>query len=334
MTAARRDARLDEAFVHCEGITRARARNFYYGLKLTPPAQRGAMYAVYAWMRQADDLADAAGLEDHERRRRIAMLRERTRRLFDEAGSGGGSGVSAGVDSERGLADPSSSADPVWIAMADTVRRFRLSIDPFESMLDGQLEDVEHREYRTFEDLRGFCYRVASTVGLVCITIWGYRDPRARELAIDRGIAFQLTNILRDVHEDFARGRVYLPAEDFERHGLTPEQLMAWGHGSVGGERCRRFILEQAERVEQYYRRSAELDAMIDPGCRPTLWAMSTIYHGLLGKIVAHPSAVVGSRRIRLSCVTKGLIAWRARRQAAAAMQDPMVAEAWRAGTS
>jgi phytoene synthase len=352
MTAAHRhegaEPRLTGAYAACEAITRRRARNFYYGLKLTPPSRRGAMYAVYAWMRQADDLADAAGLAEAQRRQRIAALRARTRQLFalaqnsqrgpDEREVGLESGRSKSGRSKSSWSDSAESRassateeqDSVWLAMEDTVRRFRLSIEPFEAMLDGQLEDIEHREYETFEELRRFCYRVASTVGLVCISIWGHRDPRARDLAIDRGIAFQLTNILRDVREDFSRDRVYLPREDFARHGLDPAALLEWRDD----RRCRALILEQAERVEHLYSRSAELDSLIEPSCRPTLWAMTSIYHRLLEKIRANPRAIAGSRRIRLSCLTKGWIALRARRQARAALDEAPVPEAWRAGTS
>jgi len=340
--------RLAAAYAACEAITRRRARNFYYGLKLTPPSRRGAMYAVYAWMRQADDLADAAGLADDERRERIAALRIRTRELFASAEEGRSEPPQRLPDpdapasnrqvvsesplerSGRGNRSPADGQGPVWLAMEDTVRRFRLSIEPFEAMLDGQLEDIEHRRYETFDELRRFCYRVASTVGLVCIDIWGHRDPRARDLAIDRGIAFQLTNILRDVREDFSRDRVYLPTEDFARHALDPAALLEWRDD----RRCRAFILEQAERVELLYNRSAGLDSMIDPSCRPTLWAMTSIYHRLLEKIRANPSAVANTRRIRLSCLTKGWIALQARRQALAVPEEAPAPEAWRAGAS
>jgi len=301
---------LDAAFVHCEEVTRRRARNFYYGLKLTPPPRRQAMYAVYAWMREADDLADAAGLGDAERRARIERLRERIEILFGETERDGpGRG--------RGAASPTLD-DPVWLAMSHVVSRYRLSAEPFHAMLDGQLEDIGHREYHTFEELRGFCYRVASTVGLISIAIWGHEDPKARELAIDRGIAFQLTNILRDFREDLDRGRVYLPLEDFERHGLDAARLSRWEDPG----RCRAFVAEQAARVESFYRRSAALDEMITPSCRPTLWAMTTIYHGLLQKIAQDPSRVAGPKRIRLSSLAKVIIAFRARRLAASAAED------------
>lgn len=303
-------AALDAAFAHCEEVTRRRARNFYYGLKLTPPPRRQAMYAVYAWMREADDLADAAGLGDAERRARIERLRERIEILF-------GRGARSGADRAPG-ASGAGFDDPVWLAMTHVVSKYRLSAEPFHEMLDGQLEDISHREYHSFEDLRGFCYRVASTVGLISIAIWGYEDPKARELAVDRGIAFQLTNILRDFREDLGRGRVYLPLEDFERHGLDAARLSRWEDPA----RCRAFVAEQAARVESFYRRSAALDEMITPNCRPTLWAMTTIYHGLLQKIVQDPARVAGTKRIRLSSLTKVIIAFRARRLAASAAEE------------
>jgi len=291
------------AYTECEAITRRRARNFWYGLRLTPEPARGAMFAVYAWMRQADDLADedAAVVEvigdalpdATQRRRRIEALRERTRRLF------------------RGEhAEDRNRDDPVWTAMTDVVRRYRLDIAPFDAMLDGQLEDVEGRAYRTFDDLRAFCERVASTVGVVCVRIWGFSDPRALELAVDRGVAFQLTNILRDFREDRLRGRVYLPSEEMAAHGLDADSLLRW----EPAENCRAFLLQQVERAASLYRRSEALDRMISPECLPTLWAMTEIYRGILDRIEARPQRVVGTKRIRLSSFRKIMIALRARR--------------------
>jgi phytoene synthase len=176
-------------------------------------------------------------------------------------------------------------------------------------MLDGQREDVQQRRYHSFEQLRHYCYRVASTVGLLCIEIWGYDDPAARELAVDRGIAFQLTNILRDYAQDFDAGRVYLPDEDFERARLTPRQLRNWSDPAA----CSALIWQQIDRAEMFYRRSALLDEMIRSSCRPTLWAMTTIYRGLLEKMKDNPSRLVLGGRLRLSAARKGTIAIRAK---------------------
>ncbi len=195
------------------------------------------------------------------------------------------------------------------MALADTAARFDLPREAFHLTLEGQLDDLAGAHYATFGDVRDYCYRVASTVGLICIGIWGYSDPAARELAIDRGIAFQMTNILRDYREDFDAGRVYLPVEDFKRHGITPGELRGWSDPAA----CRAMIGRQVERANEYYERSAPLDDMISRSGRPTLWAMTAIYHALLAKIERSPQRIVGDRRLRLSSLRKGSIAMRAR---------------------
>jgi 15-cis-phytoene synthase len=278
----------DEAIARCREVTRRRARNFYYGLKLLPEPQRSAMYAIYAWMRRADDLVDEPEQQPDVQEQRIEAFRSAT---------------------DRAMSGMPDDGDYLWPALAFAAERFRLTSQPFHQMLDGQLDDVADRIYETFDQLREYCYRVASTVGLICITVWGYDDDRAPDLAIERGIAFQLTNILRDFREDFDVGRVYLPRENFDQHGLTPMDLRAWSKP----ESCEQFIREQIERTTAFYERSAPLDEMISPSCLPTLWAMTRIYRGLLEKMRDQPSQLVSDRRVRLSAWQKGLIAVKAK---------------------
>ena len=289
-------AELLPAIAECERITRTRARNFWYGLRLTPEPQRSAMYAIYAWMREADDLADAEGIADDERVRRIAQFRH---------------------DTDAALAGHPPGGRPTWRALAWVAAHHALAPRDFHDMLDGQLGDVGSVRFETWDDLRGFCYRVASTVGLVCIRVWGFSDPAAPALAVDRGIAFQLTNILRDYREDFDQGRVYLPAEDFRRMDLTPEMLRRWSPAP----QCEEFMRAQCDRAAQFYERSAPLDAMVTPSCVPTLWAMTEIYRALLGRIQANPAAVVGPRRVRVPSWRKAFIAWRASRRSREALR-------------
>ena len=279
---------LNHAHRFCRDVTRRRARNFYYGLKLTPEPQRSALYSVYAWMRRADDLVDNATKITDDLRREIAAFRATT---------------------DAALAGRVTVDEHLWVALADTAARFDLPREAFHLTLEGQLDDLAGAHYATFGDVRDYCYRVASTVGLICIGIWGYSDPAARELAVDRGIAFQLTNILRDYREDFDVGRVYLPAEDFERHGITPGELRQWSLPAA----CRAIIGRQVERATWYYQRAAPLDGMIGRSGRPTLWAMTAIYHALLAKIGRSPHRIAGNRRLRLSSIRKGSIALRAR---------------------
>ncbi len=146
-------------------------------------------------------------------------------------------------------------------------------------------------------------------MGLLCINIWGFHDPNAPALAVDRGIAFQLTNMLRDFREDYDAGRIYLPAEDFAQHGLAPEALRDWSDPP----RCAHFVRAQAARARSFYDRSAPLDQMITPSCRPALWAMTAIYGSLLKKIEDEPSQIITSRRVRLGAWRKGMIAMRAK---------------------
>lgn len=281
-------ATLDRAYAFCRDVTRRRARNFYYGLKLTPQPQRSALYSVYAWMRRADDLVDNAPELTDDLGRDIAAFRAAT---------------------DAALSGRITGNEHLWIALAATAARYELPREAFHLTLEGQLEDLAGAHYATFTDVRDYCYRVASTVGLICIGIWGYSDPAARELAVDRGIAFQLTNILRDYKEDFDVGRVYLPTEDFQRHGITPQGLRQWSDPAA----CTAMIEQQVERAKSFYDRSAPLDGMVSRGGRPTLWAMTAIYGALLAKIERSPQRIVGDRRLRLSSLRKGSIALRAR---------------------
>jgi len=281
-----------QALRYCRAVTRRRARNFYYGLKLLPEPQRSHLFAVYAWMRVADDITDDGGDRDVARDR-IETFRSAT---------------------NRALAGSAPEHDPVLVGLRTVAAEVDLEAEPFDAMLDGQLDDLHGRVYETFEDLREYCYRVASTVGLICVRIWGYDDERAPVLAIDRGVALQLTNVLRDYVEDFEAGRVYLPTEDFRRHDLTPAALRDVSEPA----RCVAFLTEQIDRCESYYERSAGLESMITPACRPTCWAMCTIYHRLLERMREHPTQVLRGPRVRLSPIVKSSVALRARWQARA----------------
>lgn len=279
---------LNQSQQHCHEVTRRRARNFYYGMKLTPEPQRSAMYAVYAWMRLADDLADEAG-DDAAKVARLEAFGAQTMAVLD-----GGP-----------MPD-----DPVWPAIVQAVREFEIPREYLHDMIDGQLMDMRQRRYRTFEELYGYCYKVASVVGLTCIEIWGYDGGEStRELAEWRGIAFQLTNILRDVREDAARDRVYVPAEDAGLFEMNPSMFLL-GRPADAIEGVNKLV----ERAADYYARSAPLDERVHSGGRACLWAMTQIYRGLFEQIRKRPAVVLGPKRVRLSSLRKGWIALRASR--------------------
>ena len=184
---------LEQAYDHCERIARAQAKNFYYAFRTLPARKRRAIYATYAFCRVCDDIADEDRPGDAKRR-----LMADTRRLLKQGGNG-------------------AVAEPVFMALKDTSESFGIPVRRFEEIIEGVEMDLTRARYRTFDELREYCYRVASTVGLICIEVFGYSDPRAKDYAIDLGLAMQLTNILRDLKEDAQRGRIYIPQDEIAR---------------------------------------------------------------------------------------------------------------------
>lgn len=289
--AAEWERLLRESREHCRELSRERAKNFYYGMKLVPEPKRGSMEALYAWMRLADDLADEAGPDD-AKAEALAAFQQQTHAAVDPALSG--------------IADLPD--DPIWPAVRDMVLRHDVPLRYFDAMIEGQLLDQHKRRYATFEDLYDYCYKVASVVGLACIEIWGYRGGgQTRQLSEWRGIAFQLTNILRDVLEDADRDRVYVPADTLDLFELNPPMF------ALGDRRdALKAIRRLAETAATYYEKSEPLDEQVHPDGRPCLWAMTAIYRGLLEKIRREPESVLGTDRVRLSRPRKAWIALRA----------------------
>jgi phytoene synthase len=266
---------------YCLRIARTRAKNFYYSFLLLSAQQRRAMCAIYAFMRYCDDLSDEPGSN------RTDM--ERWRAEMEDAFEGRFSG------------------HPVWPAFHYTVRRFGIPRQYFRDMVTGVASDLEPRRIETFEELYRYCYQVASVVGLTTIHIFGFDTPSALPLAEKCGVAFQLTNILRDIREDAERDRVYLPAEDLRRFGVTEEELRA-GNRSEPVVRLLKF---EAARARAYYDESRPLLDLIHPRSRPSLLALISIYSRLLDRIQRKDYDVF-TRRVRLSPLEKSWIVVRA----------------------
>ncbi|MBI3271327.1 MAG: presqualene diphosphate synthase HpnD [Planctomycetes bacterium] len=267
---------LEAAHDHCRRVTQAAAKNFYYAFALFPEAERRAMCAVYAFARMADDLADEPG-EPAAKAAALADLRARL---------------------ERSGREPST--DPVLAALADARVRFHLPLAPLEDLLRGVEMDLSVRRYAGFDDLRLYCYRVASTVGLVTIEIFGYQDPAARAHAEDLGIAMQLTNILRDVREDLERDRVYLPQDELARFGVTEADLAA-GRATPAFHELMAF---QARRAREYFVRGERILPFVRKETRYCPAILQTIYRRLLLQIQARPERVL-RERVRLSTTEK-----------------------------
>jgi phytoene synthase len=268
---------LEESYALCGRIARRTGKNFYYSFLVMPREKRAAMCAIYAFMRRSDDIADSAGNPA------VALegLRQ-WRAQVDTALNGGVAG------------------DPILLALADTVRGYRIPRHYFHELLDGTEMDQTTTRYATFDDLYKYCYRVASAVGLVVLPIFGYQDEAALAPAEACGIAFQLTNILRDVKEDAQMGRVYLPLEDLRRFGVSEDDIM----DSRATPQYLDLMKFEADRAHEFYDKARPLLDMIDTDSRGTLAVMIAIYGGILRKIEESNFAVF-DRRIRLSAAEK-----------------------------
>jgi phytoene synthase len=269
-----------------------------------PHAKRPAMYALYAWMRRADDLADdqRAGQSTARQLADLEAFAARTRAAI----AAGASAAKAGDATDQAC---TLDGDPLWPAFVDMVHRYRVPAGFFDDAIAGQHHDLERAAIANFDDLYLYCYRVAGVVGLASIHIFGYDgSPAARQQAVDRGVAFQLTNILRDVREDLSLGRCYLPADELAAENVAPADLPT-------SPKLVPFLRRQIDRARSYYEKSAGLEDRISPDSRPTLAAMTEIYRRLLERISRSP-AVVMQRRVSLPIWQKVAIGWRASRKA------------------
>lgn len=263
------DLKLNEAYRACRAIARREAKNFYYAFVALPVPRRNAICAIYAFMRKADDLADDETFSCDERRARL----------------------DAWLADWRSVCAGKATGDPVFLAVRDATRRFQIPLALLDELVVGVTMDLKQADpgvpdtYATFADLYGYCYLVASVVGLVCIRIFGHRGSGAEKLAEETGIAFQLTNILRDVAEDAARNRVYLPLEDLAAHGVPLDSLLHRTPGTPPTTNERALLKEIARRAESYYRSAQALLPLIDRESRPALWVLVKIYYALLKRI-------------------------------------------------
>ncbi len=278
-------AEVTRSYAECRRVAREAASNFYYAFFMLPPAKRDALCALYAFMRLVDDVSDTVG-SDVDKRGGLS----RWRAALDAAVAGDVAG------------------HPILPAFADTINRFHIPPRYFHDLISGAEMDLTVGNYATFERLREYCYRVAGTVGLTCLHVFGFDDPHAPDLAEKLGIAFQLTNILRDVPKDYEIGRVYLPLEDLERFAVRPENL---GTGPLTPALRDLFAFEAA-RARDFYRDGVQLIPLVHSDARAALWALARIYSGLLNRIEARDYDVF-SERVRLTTPEKAGILLRAR---------------------
>ena len=269
------------SYNHCRRLARRAASSFYYSLLLLPRAKRRSMYALYAFLRHTDDLSDSGEPVD-VRRESLAGWRASLARALE------------------GQFD-----DPLLPALADTVRRYAIPTNYLYDVLDGMEMDLEPCRYETFAELQQYCHRVASVVGLSCIHIWGFHGQEAIEPAKKCGLAFQLTNILRDLKEDAGRGRVYLPVEDMQKFDYTADDLRR----GLRDHRLAELIRFETRRAERLFQEALPLEQYIEADSRRVFRAMVATYRGLLREI-EHRDGDVFGRPIHLSLWKKlGIVA-------------------------
>jgi len=299
MDAVAQRPQIAAAYGYCREIARREAKNFYYSFRVLPKVKSDAMCAVYAFMRRADDIADDESLNVDERR--VMMQRW----LAEWRGSRTATDI--------------AHEDPVFLALADAQKRFgipdglledlvrgtTMDLDPLSDAADGRVDLGDgYQGYRTFADLYRYCYLVASVVGLVIIRIFGYSDPAAESLAEKTGVAFQLTNILRDVKEDAERKRVYLPQDLLSEFGATNADLLQLSAGRPMKANERAMLIGLSVQAWEYYEAAQKLLPMIDPDSRGALWVLVRIYSKLLKEIDFREGDVF-SQRVSVPARTK-----------------------------
>lgn len=278
---------LAQSYQYCRDIARKRAKNFYYSFIVLPREKSDAMCAIYAFMRFCDDIADEPEVSED----RLSLLC-RWHECLDEAANG------------------HYEASRILPAFHDAVRKFNIPLDYFHELIDGAAMDLSVDRYETFEQLYCYCYKVASVVGLMCIHIFGFDTPNAKKYAEYCGIAFQLTNILRDIKEDAQMGRIYIPEEDLSAFKYSADDII----NGVRDERFIKLMRFEVRRARTYYNAAKPLIPLVHQSGRAGLCAMMHIYSGILDKIERNRYDVFSnrvslSRRQKLSIAAKTLIA-------------------------
>lgn len=277
---------LEASYHYCEFVAKTQAKNFYYSFITLPPDKKAAMCAIYAFFRYSDDVSDEA-VEDKSKAEEMKAWRKALTQAFK---------------GEYGESQ-------ILPAFHDTVQRYHIPAEYFHALIDGTEMDLTQNRFETWEELRLYCYRVASVVGFVCVHIWGF-DPangKALEYSEACGLAFQLTNILRDVKEDAERDRIYLPLEDLRRFGVSEAELL---RGDLTPN-VRALLKFEAERAREFYRQAESLIPLVESAGRPTLRIMIQIYRGILTAIERNNYDVF-SNRARVSTLHKLAIVARA----------------------
>lgn len=272
-------AELDKAYQYCTQLTKKEARNFYYAFITLPNKKRKAIHAVYAFSRLCDDIAD----ECNPLKYKVEGL-NKLKRYLKECYAGNPKGY-------------------VFSALGDCSSEFQIPLQYFEDIIEGVEIDLHKTRYDDFNSLKSYCYKVASVVGLICINVFGYSKPEAKEYAINLGLAMQLTNIIRDIKEDAERGRIYIPLDELSQFGYSEEELIK----GLETEAFRKLMMFQTNRAREYFAKGRLLIPLLPIRSRACPAILAGIYSALLDKIEREEFKVF-HKRIGLNLTKKLLI--------------------------
>ncbi len=261
-------AELNQAYRHCTQVAKREAKNFYYAFITLPHKKRIAIYTAYAFSRLCDDMVDDE-----------APVKIKLQRLND-------------VRWQLQECYAGRPKGPVFTALRDVTLQFQVPQEYLNEIINGVEMDLSWTRYRNFNELRSYCYKVASAVGLVCIQVFGYKKPEAKEYAVDLGIAMQLTNIIRDVKEDAVRGRIYLPVDEIQKYGYSELELLK----GISNEAFKNLMAFQAERARQYFQSGGRLIPLLPRRSRACPAVLAGIYSRLLDRIEGKEFKVLGER--------------------------------------
>ncbi len=302
---------LKESYLLCSNIAKSKAKNFYYGFILLPKTKRMAISAVYAFMRICDDIVDEhdAVILTNEKQNMNNYLSQKSfvshsagqhKYIHTNERPSKTQKLNQWKEKVQKLLNNQDLSHPIFPALHDTIQKFKIPHRYFLEAIEGVEMDLASRRFEKFEDLKPYCYKVASVVGLICLYIFGFKNQDALVHAEACGIAFQLTNILRDIKEDIEMGRVYIPQEDLKKFGYSEEDLKKYVYSPV----FQKLMQFEVERAKSFYVEAFKLPALIDKDSRKSLQVMIKIYHGLLKKI-CKSNYNIFSERVHLSLFEK-----------------------------
>lgn len=275
---------IEKSYQYCREIVKNSGSNFYYGMWLTlNKEKRNSLFAIYAWMRTIDDIADSE-LSEQQKIKQLHEFYQKTERILQSKSS---------THEDFSIAPP----DSFWPAFQQTILKYQISTDYFQDMYKGQLQSVQQNNYENFSDLYQYCYRVAASVGLACIAIWGYEGGEAtRKMAEHRGIALQLTNVVRDVYNDARSGTIFIPLELIKNNQNISNQIIQGNKSDI--IEAMHEIISQAE---HYYQESQMLERQVSRTGSLSLRVMSKTYAVLLKKIKKNPHLVFANKKVKLT---------------------------------